>query len=85
MIVHATVRCDATEKPHGTSRLSWIIKNASPREDWVAPKQANKNRCINNGVSEVQAQTHACTSTHTHTPEFGADVPVRDVTVSKNP
>lgn len=27
----------------GTSRLSRIIKNASSREDPVAPKQANKN------------------------------------------
>ena len=47
MMVHDTVQCEATDQPEtapqGTSRLSWIIKNASSREDRVAPKQANKN------------------------------------------
>lgn len=45
-MVHDKVHCVATDqprKPQGTSRLSWIIKNASPGEDRVAPKQANKN------------------------------------------
>lgn len=62
------------QKPQGTSRLSGIIKNASPREDQVAPKQANKNTpaLIMEWLSYMHAQIHTYP-----TPEPGAAVPVR--------
>lgn len=41
-MVHTTVYSDATEKLQGTFHLFWIIKNAYPREDQVAPRQAKK-------------------------------------------
>lgn len=66
--------------PAGHVSPSWIIKNASSREDRVAPKQANKNTSalIMEWLSYRRTNTHIAA-------QFGAVVPVRDETGSKDP
>ena len=65
MMIHDTalscVLTDQPQKPQAASRLSWIIKNASPRGGSGGTETSKqKHHCISNGV----------TNTNTHMPSL---------------